>query len=473
MTTTQSSRRFRVLTLLLSVLLAVGTLVPAVGVGGPNAALAAQEGPGGQAANIRALQPLQEAYDLLLDRYALPLDPAALSGAAQASMEEALKEAGVESVAPGLGVVGNDRTQQLTALRQRFTALAGRYGGVVPPNELAYAAIKGMAESANDSHTNFMTPDQYQEHLAWTRGDVSYGGIGARMRGAQATVLEVFRGSPAERAGLHPGDTIVGVDGRNVGDLRLDEVITLVRGPEGTPVTLDVQRAASELVDKLEVVRALVAMPFVDSRRLPGDIGYVQLRGFPEPSVIDGVEQAILGLQREGVRGIVFDLRGNSGGRLDVGSRLLARFVPDGPIYQSVDRRGRQETVNVRDASPILTVPLAVLIDEGTASMGEIFAAAVQEHHVGRVLGATTAGSVAASVVLPLSDGAALQLSIELVYSGGGALLDREGVHPDEEIPLDLADLRFGQDAQLDRAVSYLQETAAQRPAAPVAVGAR
>jgi carboxyl-terminal processing protease len=473
MITTQSSRRFRVLTLLLSLVLTVGTLVPAVGIGVPGAALAAQDAPGGQAANMRALQPLQEAYDLLLDRYALPLDPATLSGAAQASMEEALKEAGVTSVAPGLGVVGNDRTQQLTALRQRFTALAGRYGGVLPANELAYAAIKGMADSTDDSHTNFMTPDQYQEHLAWTRGDVSYGGIGARMRGPQATVLEVFRGSPAERAGLRPGDTIVGVDGRNVGDLRLDEVINLVRGPEGTPVTLDVQRAASENVDKLEVVRALVAMPFVDSRRLPGDIGYVQLRGFPEPSVIDGIEQAILGLQREGVRGIVFDLRGNSGGRLDVGSRLLARFVPDGPIYQSVDRRGRQETVNVRDANPILTVPLAVLIDEGTASMGEIFAAAVQEHHVGRVLGTTTAGSVAASVVLPLSDGAALQLSIELVYSGGGALLDREGVHPDEEIPLDLTDLRFGQDAQLDRAVSYLQETAAQQPAQPVAVGAR
>src|SRR5215216_4183796 len=143
MTTTRSSRRFRVLTLLLTVLLAVATIVPAVGLS--SAALAAQEGPGGQAANMRALQPLQEAYDLLLDRYALPLDPAELSAAAQACMEAALKEAGVASVAPGLGVVGNDRRQQLTALRQRFTALAGRYGSVVPPSELAYAAIKRMA----------------------------------------------------------------------------------------------------------------------------------------------------------------------------------------------------------------------------------------------------------------------------------------------------------------------------------------
>jgi carboxyl-terminal processing protease len=104
-----------------------------------------------------------------------------------------------------------------------------------------------------------------------------------------------------------------------------------------------------------------------------------------------------------------------------------------------------------------------VLIDEGTASMGEIFAAAVQEHGVGRVIGMTSAGSVAASQVLPLSDGSALQLSIELVYSGAGALLDRIGVHPDEEIELSVADLRQGQDPQLDRALVYLREQIAQR----------
>ncbi len=472
MPTTSRRGRVRLLTVLLGLALAAGLV-------GPGAGFAAVPTPDGTAqdsgvptAAIQALQPIQEAWDLLLDRYALPLDPADLASAAAKSMDDALREAGVEDAAPGLGAAGDDRLQQFTALRQRFTALAARYGDVVAPTELAYAAIRGMAESTDDTHTNFMTPEQYEEHLRWTRGDVSYGGIGARMRGPQAMVLEVFHDSPAERAGLHAGDTIVGVDGRSVGDMKLDEVIDLVRGPEGTSVTLDVQRAGTETVDRLEIVRAVVSLPFVDSRRI-GDVGYVQLRGFPEPSVIDGVEQAILRLQREGVRGMILDLRGNSGGRLDVGSRLLARFVPDGPIYQAVDRRGRQETVNVRDAHPILTVPLAVLVDEGTASMGEIFAAAVQEHQVGRVLGTTTAGSVAASVVVPLSDRSALQLSVELVYSGGGALLDREGVHPDEEIALDDADLRLGRDGQLAAAVSYLQEQAGAQPPAAAAVGAR
>jgi carboxyl-terminal processing protease len=430
---------------------------------------AAQSGPAAAQTTAGEAQPLQEAWDLLMDRYALPLGPGELSQAAQRSMEETLEEAGVERIAPGLGVVGNERGQQLTGLRQRFISLASRYGDVVPPTELAYAAIRGMAKLTDDSHTNFMTPEQYQEHVRWTRGDVSYGGIGARMRGPEPTVLEVFRGSPAEQGGLHAGDVIVAVDDQSVADMRLDDVINLIRGPEGTAVTLGVRRAGGEAIDRLELVRAQVAMPFVDSRRLPGDIGYVQLRGFPEPSVVAGVENAITDLQRDGVRGIVFDLRGNGGGRLDVGSRLLARFVPDGPIYQSVSRQGQEETVNVQNAHPILTVPLAVLVDEGTASMGEVFAAAVQEHHVGRLIGTTTAGAVAASVFVPLSDGSALQLSVERVYSGDGTLLDHVGVKPDDEVELDLDALRQGHDVQMDRAVQFLQQAAATR--APATVG--
>jgi carboxyl-terminal processing protease len=214
-------------------------------------------------------------------------------------------------------------------------------------------------------------------------------------------------------------------------------------------------------VEQIPVVRARVSAPFVTARKLPGNLGYVQLRGFPEPSIVTQVEQAIRQHQQDGVRGIVFDLRGNGGGRLDVGTRLLSRFVPNGPIYQRVDRDGRRETYQVRDARPLLTVPLAVLIDEGTASMGEVFAAAVSEHRVGRVFGATTAGAVAASRFLPLSDGSALQLSLEQVYTGAGALLDRVGVRPDEAVELDLDQLRQGRDTQLERVASYLQATPA------------
>jgi carboxyl-terminal processing protease len=436
---------------------ASATLVPA-------APTVAQQAADAQLETARGQQAIQEAFDMLLDRYAIELDPTKLATAAQDGMTAALEEAGVASPAAGLSNPFGDRTQQWTALRQRYQALAARYADTLPPSQLAYAAIGGMAASTDDAHTNFLTPDEYQEHVAWTRGDVQYAGIGARMRGPLPTVVEVFPGTPAEQAGLRPGDAIVAVDGRSTANQRLDETVTQVRGVAGTPVVLSVQRAVTGNVDDLTLVRAQVAIPFVAARTLPDNFGYVALRGFPEPSIVDGIEKAIQQHQRDGVRGIVLDLRGNSGGRLDVGSRLLSRFIPNGPIYRAVDRRGREETVNVRDANPILTVPLAVLIDDGTASMGELFAAAIQEHHVGQVLGTTSAGAVSASVVMPLSDGSALQFTIEQVYSGGGALLDRVGVEPDATVELNLEDLRLGHDGQLEAALDTLREQAAQRP---------
>ena len=469
MSAISSTARFRVLTALLSLaLLFAGAAPPAGAANTASIAAAPELSPSAQTDVARELQAIQEAYELLLDRYALPLEPARLVEAAQDSMTSALNDAGVDNPVGGLGNLGGDRQQEWTALRQRYQALAARYSDAVPPDKLSGAAIAGMAESVEDAHTNYLNQDDYQEHIRWTRGDVQYGGIGARMRGPQATVIEVFPGTPAERAGIGAGDVIVGVDDTPTADMRLDEVVNLVRGPEGSPVRLRIQRAGSSRVDELTLTRAQVALPFVATRMLSGNVGYVALRGFPEPSVIDGVEKAVTQFQRDGVRGIVLDLRGNSGGRLDVGSRLLSRFIPDGPIYRAVDRRGREETINVREARPILTVPLAVLIDDGTASMGELFAVAIQEHGVGRVLGVTTAGAVAASVVLPLSNGGALQLSIELVYSGGGALLDRVGVHPDQEVELDLDALRQGHDSQLEAAMAYLSTVAAP---APVAAG--
>jgi carboxyl-terminal processing protease len=405
--------------------------------------------------------PLAEAYLLLLERYALPLDAAQLIDAGQAGMAAALKAVGVDFAPTAAGAYGTGTVEQFAVLNSQFLALAGRYGDRLTPQALAYAAIRGMVDSVGDAHTNFLTAEEYQEQQRWERGDVRYGGIGARMRGPQATVVEVFPDTPAERAGLQPGDTIVAVDGQSATDLKLDEVIRLVRGTEGTPVVLRMQRAASGRVEDLTLVRAQVAAPFVSSRRLPGNLGYVQLRGFPEASVVSQVEQAILQQQREGVRGIVFDLRGNGGGRLGVGERLLSRFVPDGPIYQAVDRSGHRDVQSVRGGRPILTVPLVVLVDSGTASMGEVFAAAIAEHHVGRVIGTTTAGAVAASRFIPLSDGSALQISLEQVYSGAGAPLDRVGVQPDEEVELDLDALRQGRDTQLERATSYLLASAA------------
>jgi carboxyl-terminal processing protease len=429
---------------------AQGDALPAVGAVTPDARPAA----------IRSgTSALHEAWDLLLDRFVDPLDPAALALAADDALRTTMVERGAALPAAALAVSG-ERPTVWAALAERYRTVAEQPDG--DPTLLAHAAIAAMALVADDTHTHFMSPRQYREHQSWTQGEVKYAGIGARLRGPALTIVEVFGGSPASAAGLRAGDRILQIGDTSTEDLRVEEAVQLVRGAEGSPLTLRVQRAGNGPVETVTVTRAEIQVPFVESRAL-GDLGYVRLRGFPEPTVIDQVEQAILTLQGQGVRGLIFDLRGNAGGRLDVGARLLSRFVPDGPIYQEVDRRGRQATRNVRAGTPVVTVPLAVLIDEGTASMGEIFAANMQEHQAGRLFGMTTMGSVAASQVLPLTDGSALQLAVMQIYSGQGHRLNREGVHPDQEIELRLEDLQMGRDPQMEAAMTYLRTTAAGR----------
>jgi carboxyl-terminal processing protease len=400
--------------------------------------------------------PIAEAYVLLIDHHAVPLDPAQLVAAGGAGMMAAMSAAGIDVAASVPAAYGSGHVEQFAALQTQFQTLLASHGNALSASTLAHAAIQGMADSVGDPHTTFYTPAAYQEEQRWQRGDTRYAGIGVRLRGPQPTVQEVFPRSPAERAGLQPGDTIIAVNGQLTTDMKLADVVRLVRGDEGTALVLGVQRANSERVEPITLTRAQVAAPLVTARQLAGEIGYVQLRGFPASSAAVQVEHAIRQQQQAGVRGLVLDLRGNGGGRITVGEQLLASFVANGPIYQTVDRTGRRDVHALRDARPILTVPVVVLVDGDTASMAEIFAAAIQERGVGRVVGETTAGAVAASRIIPLSDGSALQFSIEQVYSGAGALLDRVGVRPDEEVALDLDALRQGRDTQLERAVSSL-----------------
>jgi len=407
----------------------------------------------------QALVPLREAYLLLLDEYIDPLLPGNLVNAAQQRLTELLAERGV--TAPDPATFGSpppvvERASNWHWLATRLTALATQYSDKVSARELAQAAIAAMANSVNDSHTQFLSPKEYQEHLAWTRGELRYGGVGIRLRGPEPTVAQVFPNSPAANAGLQVGDVLVAVNDQPVAGLKLDEIVTRVRGPEGTAVKLRVRRAATGEEQEFTLTRAQVSVPFVESR-VQGDMGYVILRGFPEPSIVEAVERAVTTLQGQGVRGLVLDLRGNAGGRLDVGTQLLGRFVGDGVVYQMVDRQGRGRTERLRGTTPIVTVPLAVLVDDGTASMGELFAATIQERGAGRLTGTTTAGSVSASVVVPLSDGSALQMTVERLLTGNGRALDKVGVTPDDTVPLSIADIQAGRDPQLDAALAYLR----------------
>ena len=277
-------------------------------------------------------------------------------------------------------------------------------------------------------------------------------------RDSQPRIVEVYDDTPAQRAGLHAGDTLLRINDQPVAGMALDEMTGLVRGPAGTQVSLTVRRGDDPAELTVLVQRAEIHLQFVQDRVLADDIGYVLLRGFPEPSVLDSIDKDVATFQAEGVHALVLDLRGNSGGRIDVGTRLLAHFLPNGSgVYQEVDRGGQNSTHSTRGGSAY-DLPLVVLVDGGTASMGEIFASAVQAHGAATVLGSTTAGSVAAAQVFSLPDGSGLQVTVFEILSADGKPLNKVGVVPDEVIDPAPADTANGGDPVLARAVEILHD---------------
>jgi carboxyl-terminal processing protease len=164
-------------------------------------------------------------------------------------------------------------------------------------------------------------------------------------------------------------------------------------------------------------------------------VGYLRLRSFPEdPSVGSAVDRAIDSFTRVGVRGMVVDLRGNTGGRLETGAAVLSRFVPPGaPLFEEHDRSGRSDVRRAAEAT-VYCGPLVLLVDASTASMGEIFAAVLREHGAGPIIGTTTAGSVAGGKTFALPDGAALEVTVREIATANGHVLNGSGVAPDEVV---------------------------------------
>jgi carboxyl-terminal processing protease len=399
-----------------------------------------------------------EAYNLMLDHYVRPLDTKAMLGAA---WDQLAKEANGKAAAPGdaPGLTG-DRAGDLQTMRGALSAYVGRPNGNPDGFVAAHALIRGMVHFADEGHTYFLDQQQYKDYQSWSRGDNTYVGIGISVssRDSEPRIVEVYEDTPAAQAGLRAGDILVRIAQKSVTGLALDEMTSLVRGAAGTIVELVVRRGDDPRELTFTVKRAEIRLQFVKQRLLGDDIGYVSLRGFPEPSVVDAIEQDVATFQAEGIHGLVLDLRGNSGGRIDVGTRLLGDFLPPGTsVYEEIDRGG-QNSIHFSRAGSQYDLPLVVLVDGGTASMGEIFASAVQEHGAATVLGTNTSGSVAAAQVFGLPDGAGLQVTVFEIRSAGGKPLNKVGVVPDEVIEPNAAATAQGADPVISRAIEILHD---------------
>ena len=413
------------------------------------------------------LDTVQRAFDLLEDRFVHPLGPASLL---RAAWEQVAEEA-TEQQAPPPGpapAFDDDRAAAFATFRAALlTYLGGAASwpdGFVP----AYAAVHGMVRAVDEQHTYFLSPRQYQERLAWSTGAVTFGGIGLRFRSPGLLVLDVEPGAAAERAGLGPGDRILRIDQVDAADLPAKAATDLLRGPIGSTVELVVQPRDGGAPETVRLEREQIRLESVVPGLLGDDIGYIRLRAFPEPSVVDAFERALADFEARGVHGLVVDLRDNAGGRLDLGRQLLSDFLPPGAsLYQVIDRAGDERTAAAEARVHPSSLPLVLLVDDRTASMGEIFAAALHEHGVASLVGTRTAGNVARGDLFPLGDGSALNVTTSEILSAAGAPLNQVGVEPDELVEGERATSDDGRDPPLERALALLGAGEAPQPAAP------
>ena len=402
-----------------------------------------------------------EALGVVRNRYVDQVDVVALLNGAITGLRQALSSAGVQADLPAMPRGTAARAAE-GVFRERFETAESAGRGHVTATALAYAAIRAMTAGLNDSHTGFMAPDANRERQLRQRGQAGFSGIGVVLmpRDGRFYVRDLIPGGPALGAGLRPLDRIARIDKVSIAGMRVDQVAGLIRGPVGTPVSIGIERPGNADPLTITVTRRPIQVPAIFQAKVAdGGVGYLQLYQFVAGTGRD-VRTALDGMLKGGMRALVLDLRANNGGYLHELTIALNAMLPRGrPIFQETSRGGQKRTVRTPGA-PLLPTnfPIVVLVDEASASAAELMASALREQARATLVGAKTSGAVEASVLIDLSDGSAVSVTIQRLATGLGRRLEGRGVNPDLPVPLPAADLDQGRDAQLARAVQLARQ---------------
>jgi carboxyl-terminal processing protease len=318
-------------------------------------------------------------------------------------------------------------------------------------------AIKGMMEALGDSHSSYLDPTHYESTTAQLEGE-AYEGIGAWVdtRREYLTIISPIPGSPAEKAGLQPGDQIIGVDGEDMTGIAGEAVRQKVIGPEGTTVRLEVLREGQEPFEVV-VERSSIKPPDLETRMLEGNIAYLRLINFSSSAARE-MHLALEELLAQNPAGLILDLRNNGGGYLDTGISVVSEFIGDGVVMYEDFGEGERKTFEAETGGLATDIPLVVLINEGSASASEIVAGAIQARDRGLLVGETSYGKGSVQVFTPLVDEqGGVRITIARWLTPDGKTIHEVGLTPDEVVEMQIEDLEAGRDPQLDKGVELLK----------------
>ena len=422
-----------------------------------------------------ALTPLWEVWDILKEGFVDrdSMDPERLGAGAVDELAKATQDAedDAASLEPNTRYsLPDGAPEELAHVWDAWVAVFQRaeaQGTTTDPPELAQAAIRGLIEALGDQHTTYVSPDRFAiEAQAF---DGRYEGIGSEVydRGG-VFLLSPMPNSPAEQAGIRAGDALVTVEGESVEGWTIHRLVSQVRGPAGTPITLGIRHLGSTEVVEIVVTRGRISLESASWTMLQDDIAYLRLRIFYENSD-EAMEELLREIQGQGVRGLVLDLRNNPGGLLSTSANVTALFLEEGlVVYEQGTSKDRSDWT-VKEDGLAHDMPIVVLVNQFSASGSEILAGALQDHDRAPLVGVRTFGKGSVNRLRGLSDGGGLYYTSERWYTPNGRLIEQEGLEPDVVVP---GPVEFGgnqADPQLDKAVDLLR--AEIRPRAGVSAG--
>lgn len=336
-----------------------------------------------------------------------------------------------------------------------------KYDGDIDDQKLLESAIKGMTESLKDPYTVFMNSEEYKSFVE--QGEGHFVGIGAQlgMKDDNVTVVAPIEGSPADKAGIKAGDIIVKVDDVSIiEEPSVEKTISLIKGEEGKPVKLTLQRK-DEMIE-VDIVRGVVNMIAVKGEMIDGEVGYIQIASFDE-DVAKDFENKISELKSVGMKGLIVDLRGNPGGFLGESVKVASQFIPKGEtVTYTIDKYGKKiESKSVGGVAE--GMPLVVLIDGGSASASEVVTGALRDYKVATTIGVNSFGKGVVQQLVEFDNGlGGLKVTTSKYYTPNGENIHKIGIKPDIEvkIPEELLTKPYdrSQDPQFDKGLEVIRE---------------
>lgn len=335
------------------------------------------------------------------------------------------------------------------------------YLGDVDQDKLAEGIYAGLIYGLGDVYSRYYTAEEYQQENSSTMG--AYVGIGIAMQKNEeggVRIVECYEEGPGDKAGLKAGDIISGIDGTDITEKDVSEVVDMIRGSGKEKVVLTVHRQNVENAMEVTVEITDVELPSVFSEMLENQTGYIRISQFTDVTP-DQYEKAFSDLKDQGMEQLVVDLRGNPGGLLTSVCAILNSILPEGLIVYTEDKYGNRSEERSEGKTP-LDMPFAVLVNENSASASEIFAGAVQDYGIGTIVGTVTYGKGVVQELRPLSDGSAVKLTVSDYYTPKGNSINEVGIKPDVEVKLDpellnQEEITHQEDNQLQEALKVLE----------------